>query len=127
MLANVMLQALHSVMPDHKPQLQRAEAAPQLNMPVTIINDCSGFRRLISQILRQNAECLNQCLPVRYPEAAAIEVGKHPLMRIEVVAVRDVHPVLKVPKLRTEHRRSGHRGVYMQPEIVLTTYLANRD
>src|SRR5579864_4421266 len=105
MLANMMLQALDSTMPDYKPQLQRPKAAPQLNMPVAIVNDGSGFRRLIPQIFGQNAESLNQGLPVRHPEAAAIEIGKHPLMRIEIVAVRRVHPVLKVPKLRTEHRR----------------------
>src|SRR5437763_13562530 len=119
MLANVMLQSLHSVMPDHKPQLQRAKPATQLNVPVAIIYDVSRFRSLISQILRQYAECLDQGLPVRYPEAAAIEIGKHPLMRIEIVAVREIHPFLKMPKLRTEHGCSRHGRIHMQPNIVL--------
>ena len=39
MLANVMLQAFHAVVTDYEPQLQRAEAAAELDVPVTIVDD----------------------------------------------------------------------------------------
>src|ERR1039458_8938541 len=87
MLANVVLQAFDSVVADHEPELQRAEAASELDVPVAVVDDCARLGSLIPQVLGQNAQRLNQRLAVGDPEAVAVEVGEHPLMRIEVVAV----------------------------------------
>src|SRR6266436_4742621 len=85
--ANVVLQAFDPVMPDHEPKLERTKTAPELDMPVAIVNDGAGFRCLIAQVLRQDRTRLDQVLPVGDVEEIAIEVGKHPFMRVEAVAV----------------------------------------
>src|ERR1035437_7527377 len=46
-LANVVLQPFDPVMPDHKPQLERAKPASELDVPVAIINDGAGFLCLV--------------------------------------------------------------------------------
>ena len=48
MAANVVLQTLHAVMADHEPELERAEAATELDVPVSIVDYCSRFRGLIA-------------------------------------------------------------------------------
>src|ERR1019366_2356142 len=93
-LANVVLQAFDPVMPDHKPQLERAKTAPELDVPVAIINDGAGFRRLVAQVLRQHGERLDQVLAVGDVEDVAIEVGEHPFVRVEGVAVRELHAIV---------------------------------
>src|SRR5208282_5902694 len=82
-LANVMLQAFDPVMPDHKPTLERAKTASELDVPVAIINDGAGFRLLVSQGFRQHGERLDQVLAVGDVEDIAIEVGEHPFVRVE--------------------------------------------
>src|ERR1700682_6675836 len=63
-LANVVLQAFDAVMPDYKPELERAKTAPELDVPVAIINDRARFRCLVAQVLRQDGKWLDQVLPV---------------------------------------------------------------
>src|SRR5271170_5762031 len=94
MLANVVLQAFNSVMPDYEPKLERSKTPAEWDMPVAIINHCAGFRRLITQIFRQHRERLNQVLAVRDIEDAAIAICEHPFMRIEVIAIREFHAIL---------------------------------
>src|SRR6266536_3750904 len=61
-LADVLLQAFDSVVPDHKPQFERAEPAPELNVPVAIIDDRARFCGLVSQVFRQHRERLDEML-----------------------------------------------------------------
>src|SRR5713226_9214964 len=82
-LANVVLQAFDAVMPDYKPKLERAKTAPELDVPVAIINHSTGFSGLVAQVLRQDGKRLDQVLPVGDVEDVAIEVGEHPFVRIE--------------------------------------------
>src|SRR5713226_2729867 len=51
-LANVVLQAFDPVMPDHEPKLERTKTAPELDVPVAIINDSARFSGLVAQVLR---------------------------------------------------------------------------
>src|SRR5579885_1713053 len=108
-----MLQALNPVMPDHEPQLKRSKTPSQLDMPIPVIDDGSRLGRLIPQILRQDAEGLDESSSVRHPETTAIEICSHPLMRIEIVAVGVFDAVLQMTKLRTHHRRPRHRRIHM--------------
>src|SRR5437879_31475 len=126
MLANVVLQAFNPVVADHEPELQRAEPPSQLYVPVAVVNHRSRLRGLIPQILRQNAQGLNQRLSIGYPEAAAIKVRAHPFMRVEIVAVGQVDAVLKMTKLETDHRSPRHGGVELAPLVILLAYLSNR-
>ena len=84
-------------------------------MPVAIVDHRTRFRRLVPQILRQDAQRLNQRLPIRDPETTAIEIRAHPFMRIEIVAVSELNPILEMPELRTHHRGPRHCRVDMQP------------
>ena len=102
--ANVVLQAFDAVVADHEPQLQRAEAAAELDVPVAVVDDRSRFGGLIAQVFGQDAERLNERFAVGDPEAVAIEVGEHPFVRIEVVAVGEFDSVLQMTKFRAERR-----------------------
>src|ERR1700730_7342821 len=105
-LANVVLQAFDAVMPDYKPKLERAKTAPELDVPVAIINDRAGFRRLVAQILRQDGKRLDQVLPVGDGENVAIEIGEHPFVRVEAVTVGDFHAIVNEAEFRTERGRA---------------------
>src|SRR5579863_9287574 len=83
--ADVVLQTFYSVVADHKPQLYRAETTAELDMPVAVVDDRARFCSLIAQVFGQDAERLNERFAVGDPEAAAVEVGEHPFMRIEIV------------------------------------------
>ena len=102
----MVLQAFHAIVADHEPQLQRAEAAAELNVPVAIVDHRARFRGLVAQVFRQNAQRLDERLAVGDPEAVAVEVGEHPLMRIEVVAVGEFDSVLQMAELRAERGRA---------------------
>ena len=52
-------------------------------------------------------------------EAVAVEVGEHPLVGIEAVTVGEFHAVVKEAELRTEGSGATHRGIGVQPEIVV--------
>src|SRR5579862_3262942 len=106
MPANVMLQSFDAVMADHEPQLQRAETASELDVPVAVVDDRSRFACLIAKIFGQDAQGLNQRLAVGHPETAAVKVGEHPFMGIEVVAVGEFDAVLQMAKFGAEHGRA---------------------
>src|SRR5271165_6243046 len=95
-------------------------------MPVTIVNYRARFRSLVAQVLGKYAQRIDQRLAVCNIEAIAVEVGEHPLMRIEGVAVSKFNSVLNVAKFRTNRGRAGHRGIYMQPEAVFSTDRTHR-
>src|SRR5579859_917405 len=94
MLANVVLQAFDAVMPNDKPKLERPKAASELDVPVAIINDRARVGRRVAQVLAQNRERADQVAPVGHVEAVAIEVGKHPFVRIESVTVGELDAIL---------------------------------
>ena len=112
-------------MPDHKPKLERAKTAPELDVPVAIINHRARFRGLVAQVLRQNRQRLDQLLAVGDIEAVAIEVGEHPFVRVEAVAVGEFHAIVNKAKLRAERGRAAHGGIDVQPEIVLAADAGN--
>jgi hypothetical protein len=64
-LPDVMLQSLDPVVPDHEPQLERAKAPAQGNLPVAVVNHGPGLCGLVTQIFGQHAQSLDQCLAVR--------------------------------------------------------------
>ena len=66
---DVMPQPLHAVMPDHEPQLERAEPPPQRDLPVAIVDHRARLRRLVPQILRQDAQRADQRGAVGHVEA----------------------------------------------------------
>src|SRR5260370_32659629 len=113
------LQSLYPVMPDHEPQLQRAEAPTQRNMPVTVVGHLAGSRGLRAQILRHYREAIDQRLAVGHIEATAVEVGEHPLVGVKDVAVSQLYSPVHGAELRTQRRRARHGRIGVQPEAVL--------
>ncbi len=106
-LANVVLQPFDPVMPDHKPKLERTKTASELDVPVAIINNRAGFTCLIAQVLGQDRKRLDQVLPVGDVEAAAIEVGEHPFVRVEAVTVGELNAIVDEAKFRAERGRAA--------------------
>src|ERR1039458_2911744 len=104
-----MLEAFDAVMPDHKPEFQRAKTPAQLDVPIPIIDHGARFGRLIAQVLGKNRKRLDQVLAVGNVEAIAIEVGEHPFVRIESVAVGKFHSILNETKLGAERDRKSTR------------------
>src|SRR5580693_6702705 len=97
--ANVMLQALHSVVPDHKPQLERTKSPPKRYLPLAVVNHRTRFRSLVAQIFRQDAQSPDKRLAVSNPETVAVESREHPLVWIEAVTVGELDAILQAPKL----------------------------
>src|SRR5450755_3538233 len=120
-----MLQALDAVVTNYKPQFKRAKTASELDVPVAIVNHRAGFRRLVAQVLRQNGERLDQVLSIGDVEYVAIEVGEHPFMRVEGVAVGKFDAIVDETEFRAQRGRAAHGGVHVQPEVVLATDARN--
>src|SRR6185437_4417059 len=112
-LANMELQPFNSVMPQHEPQLERPKATAERYLPVTVVDDRARFSCLITQIFRQHAEGLDQSFSIGHVKAIAIEIGEHPLVRIEAVAVRGFDAIVKETKLGTERGGTGHGGIHV--------------
>ena len=85
-------------------------------MPVAVIENRAGFGLLVAQVFGQNAERLDQDLAIGYPEAVAIEIGEHPLVWIEAVAVGVIESVVDVAELRAEGSSARHGRVHMEPD-----------
>src|SRR6516165_2534628 len=102
MTSNMVLQALNPIMANHEPELQGAEAAAEGNLPVAVIKHRSRGGGLVLQIFRKDAERLDEGGAIGHPEAVAVEIGEHPFVRIEGIAVRQFHAILQVAKLRAQ-------------------------
>jgi len=70
----VVAQTLNSIVANDKPKLQRTEAAPQRDVPVSIVNNGARFGGLVAQVFGENTQRFNQSLPIRHVEAVAIEM-----------------------------------------------------
>ena len=101
-LPDVMLQAFDSVMAENKPQFQGAEATAERDVLVAVVDDGAGFGGLVAEVFRQHAESLDQGFAVGDVEDVAVEVGEHPLVRVEAVAVGVLDPGVDVAELGTE-------------------------
>src|ERR1700678_536861 len=108
MLANVVLQTFDPVMPDYKPKLKRTKTAAELDVPVAIIDHCTGCRCLIAQILRQHRQRLNQVFPVGNVENIAIKIGEHPFVRIKCIAIGELCTIIEETEFRTERCGATH-------------------
>ncbi len=120
MAPNVVTQACDAVVANDEPELQGPEAPSQGDLPVAIVDHGPGLGGLVAQVLRKHAERPDQGRPVRHVEAVTVEVGEHPLVWIEAVAVRQLDPRVKVAMLRAEGRRARHGAVDVEPQVFVT-------
>src|SRR2546427_4265017 len=113
-LADVVLQAFHAVMADYKPQLERTKSSPQRNVPVAVIKHLAGFAGFVAEILGQNAERADQRGAVGHVEAVAIEIGEHPFVRIEAVAVGQLGAVVDVAEFGADRKSTRLNSSHSQ-------------
>ena len=57
-----------SIVAKHEPQFQRAEPAPEGDMPVAVVDDLTAFRGLVSQVLGQDREGVDEGRPICHEE-----------------------------------------------------------
>src|ERR1700682_2436532 len=108
-------------MADYKPQLEGAESSSELDVPIAVVDHGARFARLIAEIFRQHRERTDQMAAVGDIKATTVEVRKHPFVRIEAVAVGKFHSVMDEAELGAKGGGSAHRGVHVQPQVVLAT------
>src|SRR3954462_15609096 len=120
------LHAFDPVIAQPKPEFQRTKTSPERNLPVAIIDHRAGFRSLVSQILQQDTQGLNQRLAISHVKTIAIKIGEHPFVRVEAVAVGKLQTIVQIADFRAERGSSGHSSVNMQPRIVFPADLPNR-
>src|SRR5580704_10426528 len=118
--AHVMPQALHAVVANHEPQLQRPKPPAQGDLPVAIVDHSTRFCSPVAQVFWQYAQRANERCSVAHIEAVAIKIREHPLMRIETVAVGQLDAVVRPAKFRAEGGRARHSRINVQPETVFT-------
>src|ERR1700704_1608005 len=87
MLPHLATQTLGPIAPDRRPELQRAESPAERYLPVPVVDDGPGLGGGVSKVFRQDAEGVDERLPVGYIEGVAVEVHEHPLVRIDAIAV----------------------------------------
>ena len=79
---------------------------------------------LVAEVFGQHAQCLDEMFTIGNIKNVAIEIGEHPLVWIEAVAVCQLDSSMDVAKLRAEGRGAGHRSIYVEPHFVTTTNTA---
>jgi hypothetical protein len=109
---------MDAVVPDHEPELERPEAAAERHVPVAVVEHRPRLGRLVLEELRQDAQRTDEHGPVGHEKGVAVEVGEHPLVRVEAVAVGRFEAVVDRAQLRAERRGAGHGGVDVQPEVL---------
>src|SRR5579871_4774323 len=95
---DVISQAVHAVVADHEPELERPESPSRRNLPVPIVEHRAGVARHVLEIFGKDAERLDEARALAHVKHAAVEIGEHPLMRIEAVAVGPLEPGLQGPR-----------------------------
>ena len=116
-LTDVVAEPLGTVGPQHEPQLERPEPPPERHLPVAVVDDGPGLRRLVAQVLGEDAQRADQRGTVRHPEAVAVEVGEQPLVRVHAEAVGPTRvrrqssaaPGTRAPTRRGRRRRAARR------------------
>ena len=72
----------------------------------------------VFQVERINIEGVHDLPGVPHPHGGAVEVDQHPLVRVEVEAVRKLHTIQEGPELRTDEGTPSVGCVYVEPEAL---------
>ena len=116
---HVVAQSLHAVVADHEPELEGAEAAAQGDVPVAVVDDGARLGGCVAQVLGEHAQRVDQALAVGHVEAVAVEVGEHPLVRVEAVAVGLLQAGVDPAEFGAQASGAGHGRIHVQPDAVL--------
>jgi len=105
--------ALDAVGTEDKPQLEGAEPAPELNSPVPVVADLgihAGF-----QVFGVDLERPDERARILDEIGRTVEIGQHPLMRVEDEGIRLFDAVQDPAFLGADGSRSGISGIDMEP------------
>ena len=119
MLPDVRAQPLGAVPAQDEPELQRAEPAPERDLPVAEVDDGAGVGRGVAQVLRKDRQGAGEGGPVGDPEEGRVEAGEQPLVRVGGVAVGPLDAGLQLPQLGDDGADPRIGGVHVQPDAVL--------
>ncbi len=117
--ADVRAQALGSVPADHRPQLERPEAAPERHVPVAVVDHRAAVRGRVAQVLRQDRQRADERRAVGHPERVTVEIRQQPLVRVGGVAVDELQAVVEPAEFRSDSRYAGPGGVDVHPRAGL--------
>lgn len=84
---DVGLQAADAVGAQDEPQLERAEAAAEGDLPVAVVGDELVVAVLVAQVVRLDAEGVDEVAALADPDGGAVKGREHPLVRVEVEGV----------------------------------------
>lgn len=118
-VANVRLQAAYAVAAQDEPQLERAEAPAEWDLPVSVVGDELVVRELVAQVRRLDAQRGDEVGAGAHKRRAAVKRGEHPLVRVEVERVEVHERRGDVLVLREEERRAGVGGVDVDEQLRL--------
>ena len=96
-----------------------AESPPQRDLPIAIVDHGPRLGGLVAQVFGQDAQRADQRGPVGHEEAVAVEIGEHPLVRIEAIAVGQFQAGEELAELGAQAGRAGQGPVDVQPESLL--------
>ena len=102
----------------HEPELERAEAAAQRDLPVAVVDDRARLRRSVAQVLRDHAQRADQRRAIPHVERGQVEVREQPLVRVEDVGVRVLQAGVDEAQLLADRGAAGERPVDVKPDAV---------
>ena len=111
--ADVGLEARAPVAAEHRPQLQRSEAPAERGPVLAQAERVLGIRR--AQVLGDQAERRSEVPRPAGPQQRAVHRGEHPLVSVDHERVGVLDPLERPAMLRADHRRTGVRGIDMEP------------
>src|SRR5262249_5791941 len=120
-LADSSCKPLNSEIAHHEPQLDRAEAPPELRSVIHEVLDLVGITS--AQVLRYKAECLTKHVHSLAEEHAQINRNEQPFVRVHHDRICVLASVENPLHLRYDRRRSRVSRVDMKPQILTSTNL----
>ena len=109
-------QPLDAEAPQHEPELQGAEAPPQRNPPVAVV-DHLGIA-LGAQVLGLDGAGSKQGRAIAHEVGRAVEVGEEPLVRVEDEGVGVLRSGDDVPVLGEDGRAAGEGGIHVEEDLL---------
>ena len=91
-----------------EPQLERAEAPAEGDLPVAVVDDRAGLAGRGPEVLGQDRQRAEQRGPVGHPEQVAVEVHAHPLVRVGAVGVGLVEAGVDPAQLGAQRGHAAH-------------------
>ena len=121
-VADRRLQPVPAVAAEHRPELERAEPAPESG---PVLAEADDLVRC-AEVLGDDAERVAQLVRPPCPEGGAALRREQPLVRVDDERVGTLDPLERPAVLGADHRGAGVGRVDVQPDAVLLARVSNR-